>query len=97
MFAGPSGELVVAITEAGGGAATLARVRRERTANPVTPTVQTVPGLGDEAFLVNSRFLAFRSADRVVTLETGFTDGSRVLTVAQLEALARIVLAAGSG
>jgi len=98
VFAGPSGELVVAITEARGGAATFARVKTDRTSNPVTPTVKTVKGLGDEAFLVNSRFLAIRSGERVVTLETGYTvDGVPVLTVPQLNALAKIVLAAEPG
>ena len=98
VFAGPSGELVVAITEAAGGAATLAQVEQGKKADPNKPTIETVSGLGDEAFLVNSRYLAFRSGDLVVTLETSLAPGgSPVLTADQLRTLARIVLSAHSG
>src|SRR5437899_2993351 len=51
VFASVSGGLVVAVSEADGGSARLAQVRRDRTTPGVT--IQTVTGIGDEAFAAN--------------------------------------------
>jgi hypothetical protein len=87
-FAGPNGELVLAVTEAPGGAGHLALVRRQH-AGPGMKVVR-VSGLGDEALQIGADFLAVRFGDTVATFETGFgSGGATVLTLAQLRALAR--------
>jgi len=84
VFPGPSGELVVAVTEATGGTARLAQVRRERAIPGVN--IRTLTGFGDEAFVANGRFLAFRLGTRVLTLETA----PGILTLEQLKELGRV-------
>lgn len=80
-------ELVVSVTERGGGTPTLNRVR----AALAKGTPQRATGLGEDAFLINRRILGFRRGDDVVVLETGFSGRRLILTVAQLQRLARLV------
>ena len=84
VFANTSGGLVLAVSEADGGSARLAQVRQGRAAPGVT--IQTLTGVGDEAFAADGRFLAFRAGDRVFMLETG----PEVLTLKQLKELGQI-------
>jgi hypothetical protein len=54
--------------------------------------VKPVPELGKGAFLARRRVLGFQVGERLVTLETGFTQqGTLELTPAQLVRLARVV------
>jgi hypothetical protein len=82
-------ELVVSITERDGGTPTLNRVRAALAKVEGTPQRATAPG--EDAFLINRRILGFRRGDDVVVLETGFSGRRLILTVGQLQRLARLV------
>jgi hypothetical protein len=88
FFAGGS-ELVVSITEHTGTRA-LQRLRAAQLAEHGAASVRPVPSLGKGAFVADKRILAFRRGESVVVLETGFSGRRRILTVAQLERLARL-------
>jgi hypothetical protein len=90
VFAGAGGSLVLAVTEWDGDAKTLHRVRSTYVTRLGTGSVQSVPGLGQGAFVVRKRVLGFRRGATVTILETGYdSSGRRVLTLAQLKRLAQ--------
>jgi len=89
-FAGAGGSLVLAITEWDGDAKTLHRLRSTYVTRLGAGSVQSVPALGQGAFVARKRVLGFRRRATVTTLETGYdSSGSLVLTLAQLERLAQ--------
>jgi len=81
-------ELVISITERAGDGQTLKRVRAAAVKDGAS--VRPAPGLGDGAFVAGRRVLGFQRAGSVVTLETGYSGRRLILTVAQLERLARL-------
>jgi hypothetical protein len=93
-FFGGFGDVVLVIAERLGGEKTLNRLRAVQAGQSGASMVRPVVGLGRGAFVFRQRLLAFRRGARVVTLETGYstTGGEPVLSVVQLERLARIVL-----
>src|SRR5437773_360330 len=80
-------------TRPAGGASALARLRRAQAAQ--YGRLERLAAPGDGAYAVGGRIVGFRQGDTVVTLETGYatTGNGTVLTVAQLERLARAVAA----
>jgi hypothetical protein len=94
VFFGGLGDVVVVIAERLGGGKTLDRLRRIQAGETGAAALQSVVGLGTDAFVFRRRLLAFRRGTRVVTLETGYSTSGHepVLSVAQLERLGRIVL-----
>lgn len=94
MFYGGVGDVVLVITERTGGTRLLNRARRRDVVQLGTKSVRSLAALGPGAYLVQQRILSFRHGKWVVTLETGYSTSTHVpvLTVPQLEQLARIVI-----
>jgi hypothetical protein len=93
MFYGGVGDIVVVIMQRVGGAQTLSRVRATSAGQDGATALQPDAAFGPAAFVAHQRVLAFRHGRWVITLETGYssTGHQPVLSVAQLERLARIV------
>jgi hypothetical protein len=93
MFFGGPGDIVVVITERIGGENTLKSIRAASAAQLGATHVRPVARLGPGAFVARRRILAFRRGRWVVILETGYSSTSHapVLSVAELERLARVV------
>ena len=91
FFAGQN-ELIVSVTEREGGAKGLRRLRARKVAEGGAASVSPASGLGEGAFVAQGRIVSFRRGETVVTLETGYSSsGRKLLSLAQLERLARIV------
>jgi hypothetical protein len=92
VFFGGSGDLIVEITEAPGGASALRRLHASSVEQFGRSGLRAISGLGPGAFLARRRILAFTRSGRMVTLETGYGSQGRLsLTVDQLTRLARLV------
>jgi hypothetical protein len=92
-FYGGVGDVIAVIAVRFGNDATLRRLRSVQSGQAGATVVRPVTGFGTGAFVVRQRYLAFRVGIRVVSLETSYstTTGQLILTVAQLEQLARTV------
>jgi len=91
FFAGEN-ELIVSVTEQAGGANKLRRLRARKVAEAGAASVRPVSGFGEGAFLAQGRIISFRRGQTVATLETGYSSsGKKLLTLAQLERLAKVV------
>jgi hypothetical protein len=91
VFVDSSGQLILQVTELGGGQATLAELRRTAASDLGPATVRSTPALGRGAFVAR-RVLAFARGGDVVQLQTGYSStGQLQLTPAQLTRLAAIV------
>jgi hypothetical protein len=93
LFVDSSGQLILQLTEAGGGRPALTSLRRATAADAGARAIQPVPKLGPGAF-VGGRVLGFILGNRLVTLQTGYTaSGMLELSPDQLVRLAAIVRA----
>jgi hypothetical protein len=94
LFFDAGGSLVVVITQRLGGKKALGRVRAKVALDVGAEWLRPDASFGPGAFVARQRILAFRRGQSVVTLETGYSMASHklVLSVAQLEQLARIVI-----
>jgi hypothetical protein len=84
-------ELVVSITERDGDTRTLKRLRAAEVSANGAGSVRPASDLGEGAFISEKRVAGFQRAGTVVTLETGYSGRRLILTVAELERLARLV------
>jgi hypothetical protein len=93
MFGGGAGDIVAVVTQRLGGAKTLKRIRARAVHDFGADHVRPDGNLDAGAFVARNRMLVFRHGERVVTVESGYSrsSGLPVLTVAQLERLARMV------
>jgi hypothetical protein len=90
LFIDSSGQLILQLTEAGGGRATLADLRRAAASDVGAAAVRPLPALGDGAFVAR-RVLAFARGRSVVELQTGYSaDGRLQLPPSALTRLATI-------
>jgi hypothetical protein len=93
LFIDSSGQLILEFTEASGGRAALAALRRGTGEEQGQGTVRPLRALGAGAFVAR-RTLAFTRGDRLLTLAAGYSaDGHLQLTAGQLAHLASIVAA----
>jgi hypothetical protein len=91
LFIDSSGQLILELTEADGGRAALAALRRGTASDLGPAAVRPLPALGRGAFVAR-RVLGFARGRAVVELQTGYSgDGRLQLTSAQLVQLAAIV------
>jgi hypothetical protein len=94
LFIDSSGQLILQLTEAGGGRAALADLRRAAASDVGAAAVRPLPALGNGAFVAR-RVLAFARGRSVVQLQTGYSaDGRLQLTPSELTRLATIASAA---
>jgi hypothetical protein len=84
-------ELVVSVAERDGDAQTLKRLRDAEVTAHGAGSVRPASALGDGAFISQNRVVGFQRAGTVVTLETGYRGRQLILSVAELERLARVV------
>jgi hypothetical protein len=93
LFVDASGQLILELTQASGGRAALASLRRGTAADLGQATMRPLPALGPGAFVAR-RVLAFTRGGRLIELQTGYSSEGRLqLTAAQLTRLAAIVAA----
>lgn len=93
LFIDSSGQLILELTEADGGRAALATLRRGTASDLGAATVRPLPALGPGAFVAR-RVLAFASGGRLVELQTGYSSEGRLqLSTGQLTRLGTIVAA----
>lgn len=91
LFVDASGQLILELTQAGGGQAALAGLRRGTASDLGAATVRPLPLLGPGAFVAR-RVLAFARDGQLVELQTGYSSEGRLqLTTAELMRLATIV------
>jgi hypothetical protein len=91
VFIDSSGQLILQLSEAGGGRAALAALRRTTASDLGPNTVRPLPALGEGAFVAR-RVLAYARGRALVELQTGYSaDGRLQLTPDQLARLAEIV------
>jgi hypothetical protein len=91
VFVDSSGQLILQLSEAGGGRAALAALRRTTASDLGPNTVRPLPALGEGAFVAR-RVLAYARGRALVELQTGYSaDGRLQLTPDQLARLAEIV------
>jgi hypothetical protein len=91
LFIDSSGQLILQLTESGGGPAALTSIRRGAASELGAAAVQPLAELGPGGFVAR-RVLAFARGRTIVELRTGYSDDGRLqLTPAQLRRLAAIV------
>jgi hypothetical protein len=91
VFIDESGHLILQLTEAGGGRASLKALRSEMASTFGQDAIRELPTLGGSAFVAR-RVLGFVREGQLVTLQTGYSaDGRLELTPDQLARLAEIV------